>query len=149
MGRILILGWPLFWRRRLRKWEFLELFGKNWVKWPIFGAAGAEYFDKFCYFSEKSPNFVKLKAFIAQLCLKWRGKSKKPLYIFLIKVGRFPSKGVDLCKPKLDVGFPGNQGSLRRILLSQSSNIVPSTPLKYLCASKNSFDTKVRLGSFR
>ena len=34
---------------------------------PIFGA---ENFVKFRYFSEKSPNFVKVEDFIAQLCIK-------------------------------------------------------------------------------
>ena len=45
--------------------EFLKIFGKNCVQWPVSGAAGAENFDRFWYFSEKSPNFVKVEAFIA------------------------------------------------------------------------------------
>ena len=68
------------WRRR-QKIELLKMFGQNYVQWPIFGAAGAENFVKFRYFSEKSPNFVKTEDFIAQLCIKWRKKSRKPLYI--------------------------------------------------------------------
>ena len=31
---------------------------------------GAENFEKFRYFIEKSPNFVKVEDFIAQLCIK-------------------------------------------------------------------------------
>ena len=44
---------------------FWEMFGKNWVKRHIFRAAGAENFEKFRYFSNKSPNFVKVNDFIA------------------------------------------------------------------------------------
>ena len=77
--------WPFgdhfFGAEGAEKWEFLKIFGQNYVQWPIFGAAGAENFVKFRYFSEKSPNFVKVEDFIAQLCIKWRKKSRKPLYI--------------------------------------------------------------------
>ena len=77
--------WPFgdhfFGAEGAEKWELLKIFGQNYVQWPIFGAAGAENFVKFRYFSEKSPNFVKVEDFIAQLCIKWRKKSRKPLYI--------------------------------------------------------------------
>ena len=45
--------------------NFWKVFGKNWVKWHIFGAAGAENFEKFWCFSEKSPIFEKFEDFIA------------------------------------------------------------------------------------
>ena len=61
--------WPfsdhIFGAEGAEKWELLKIFGKNRVQWPILGAADAENFDKFRYFSEKSPNFVKVEAFIA------------------------------------------------------------------------------------
>ena len=41
--------------------NFWNILGINWVKWHIFGAVGAENFEKFRYFGEKSPNFVKKK----------------------------------------------------------------------------------------
>ena len=41
------------------------IFWGNWVKWPIFCAAGSENYEKFRYFSEKSPTFVKVEDFIA------------------------------------------------------------------------------------
>ena len=39
------------------KWELSENFAKNCVQGPLFGAAEAENFKKFWYFSEKSPKF--------------------------------------------------------------------------------------------
>ena len=61
----LAFGDTFFGAEGAKKWELLEIFGKNWVKWHIFGSAGAENFEKFRYFSEKSPNFVKVEDFIA------------------------------------------------------------------------------------
>ena len=48
-----------------KKSNFWKFLGKNYVQWPIFGAAGAENFDKSQYLSEKSPNFDKFEDFIA------------------------------------------------------------------------------------
>ena len=80
-GWLWTFGDHFFGAEGAEKWELLKIFGQNYVQWPIFGAAGAENFVKFRYFSEKSPNFVKTEDFIAQLCIKWRKKSRKPLYI--------------------------------------------------------------------
>ena len=59
-----MLGHHFFDAEGTEKWELLKIFGKNWVQWSIFGAAGAENFDKFRYFIEKSPNFDKVEAII-------------------------------------------------------------------------------------
>ena len=40
-------------------------FGKIGLSDPFFGSVGAENFEKFQYFSETSPNFVKVEDFIA------------------------------------------------------------------------------------
>ena len=47
------------------KCEKLGDLGEYWIKWHILGASGAENFEKFRYFSKKSPNFVKAKDFIS------------------------------------------------------------------------------------
>ena len=65
-GRVtLAIRWPIFRRRRRRIMGIFGNFGENWLQWSISYAAGAENFDKFRYFGEKSPNFVEIEAFIA------------------------------------------------------------------------------------
>ena len=64
-GRFSLFNDNFFSAEGADKWELFKNFGENWVQWPIFSAAGAENVDKFRYFSEKSPNFVKVEAFIA------------------------------------------------------------------------------------
>ena len=62
---LLLYSDTFFGAEGVEKWGLLKLFGKIWVKWHIFGATVAKKFEKFLYFSEKSPNFVRVEDSIA------------------------------------------------------------------------------------
>ena len=47
------------------------------LKWPIFGAAGAENLEKFGWFSKNSSIFAKNEDFIAWKCIVMHKMSKK------------------------------------------------------------------------
>ena len=57
-GTTLAMNWHIFKHRKRRKWDVLEIFEINWLKWHIFGVAGAENSEKHPYFGNHVPNFV-------------------------------------------------------------------------------------------
>ena len=63
------------------KWDLLKNFWEKLGLKPHFWSWRRRQFWEISFFSEKSHNCVKFDVFIAWLRIKWRKKSKKPLYI--------------------------------------------------------------------
>ena len=106
-------------------------FGKNRVNWPIFGAAGAEKFEKFRYFSKKIVQFCESWKFYCiimhEMTIKWQSST---IYRLFWKIRDF--RGDDFTDP---LGWPRKfkmVDVLRPTDFSVTRDVF-DCPMKYFC----------------